>query len=146
MARLTDNADYDAGETSANAPSKRSEAGNYDSYYSRGRRARYVQLNLSDNTSKLRKREYDPAVIRDYYPLPYMQTRYQMPLRRAIKNHWTHFWRSSDYPSSIERNKSSWGAHSLAMNHSKPQASMGSSGAVDDSSLLIPSREIENKT
>ncbi|VEL40802.1 unnamed protein product [Protopolystoma xenopodis] len=35
MAKLADDADYDAGETSANVPSLLSDAGNHDNYYDR---------------------------------------------------------------------------------------------------------------
>ncbi|VEL37884.1 unnamed protein product, partial [Protopolystoma xenopodis] len=38
MAKLTDDADYDAGETFENVPNPMSDAGNYDNHY--GRRLR----------------------------------------------------------------------------------------------------------
>ncbi|VEL10111.1 unnamed protein product [Protopolystoma xenopodis] len=47
MARLTDDADFDAGETSGNVPSPRSDDGNHDNYYDRGFRTSCDQGFLS---------------------------------------------------------------------------------------------------
>ncbi|VEL40087.1 unnamed protein product [Protopolystoma xenopodis] len=38
MVKLTDDADYDAGETSGNVPTPRSDSGSDDAYYSLGTR------------------------------------------------------------------------------------------------------------
>ncbi|VEL32952.1 unnamed protein product [Protopolystoma xenopodis] len=54
-ARLTGDADYDAGKTSENAPSLPSDAGYYRNYCGRGLLARCVQLGRLDNTTKLSK-------------------------------------------------------------------------------------------
>ncbi|VEL14777.1 unnamed protein product [Protopolystoma xenopodis] len=51
MARITDDADYDAGETSGNVPRTRSDFGN-DYAYNR-LRTRCVPLNLPTNMTKL---------------------------------------------------------------------------------------------
>ncbi|VEL34201.1 unnamed protein product [Protopolystoma xenopodis] len=56
MAELTDDADHDAGETSENVPNLRSDAGNYDTYYGRGLRARCVLLSLTNNNTKMQQR------------------------------------------------------------------------------------------
>ncbi|VEL21474.1 unnamed protein product [Protopolystoma xenopodis] len=53
MARLTDDADYGAGERSGNVPSPRSDSGNDNAYYEL--RTRCVSLALSANMTKLRK-------------------------------------------------------------------------------------------
>ncbi|VEL19210.1 unnamed protein product [Protopolystoma xenopodis] len=54
MAKLTDDADYDAGETTGNVPRPRSDSGNDDAY--NGLRTRCVPLSLPSNILKLRKR------------------------------------------------------------------------------------------
>ncbi|VEL37375.1 unnamed protein product [Protopolystoma xenopodis] len=51
MARLTDDADYDAGETSGNVPNLRSDSGNAHAYYVF--RTRCVPLGLPANMTKL---------------------------------------------------------------------------------------------
>ncbi|VEL15628.1 unnamed protein product [Protopolystoma xenopodis] len=56
MAKLTDDADYDAGETFENVPSSLSDAGNHDNYYGRRLRTRCVLLSHPDNKTKLRRR------------------------------------------------------------------------------------------
>ncbi|VEL41172.1 unnamed protein product [Protopolystoma xenopodis] len=56
MARLTNDAVYDAGETSENVPSPRSDARNYDSYYGRGLWTKCFQISLPDNKTKSRQR------------------------------------------------------------------------------------------
>ncbi|VEL16927.1 unnamed protein product [Protopolystoma xenopodis] len=53
MTRLTDDADYDAGEMSGNVPSSRFDPGIYHAYY--GHRTGYVPLGLPANIVKLRK-------------------------------------------------------------------------------------------
>ncbi|VEL19139.1 unnamed protein product [Protopolystoma xenopodis] len=53
MARLTDDADYDAGDTPGNVPRRRSDFGNYHAYNEL--RARCVPLSLPTNITKLRK-------------------------------------------------------------------------------------------
>ncbi|VEL35495.1 unnamed protein product [Protopolystoma xenopodis] len=52
MAKLTDDADYDAGKTSKNVPSPRFDTGNCDNYYGRRLRTRCVLLILPDNKTK----------------------------------------------------------------------------------------------
>ncbi|VEL24299.1 unnamed protein product [Protopolystoma xenopodis] len=52
MARLIDDADYDAGKTSGNVPSPRSDSENAHGYYGLG--ARFVPLGLPANLTKLR--------------------------------------------------------------------------------------------
>ncbi|VEL15649.1 unnamed protein product [Protopolystoma xenopodis] len=56
MATLTDDADYDVGETLDYVPSSPSDAGNYDNYYGKGLRTRCVLLSLPDKKTKLRQR------------------------------------------------------------------------------------------
>ncbi|VEL18842.1 unnamed protein product [Protopolystoma xenopodis] len=53
MARLTDDADYDTGETSENVPRLRSDFGNDHAY--NGLRTRCVPICLPTNMTKLRK-------------------------------------------------------------------------------------------
>ncbi|VEL20363.1 unnamed protein product [Protopolystoma xenopodis] len=62
--RLTEDADYDAGETSKNVPRPRPSAGNYHDYDSRGLGIRYVQLDCFGNTTKLRKQGQTSSVHR----------------------------------------------------------------------------------
>ncbi|VEL37356.1 unnamed protein product [Protopolystoma xenopodis] len=64
MAKLTDDADYDAGETFENVPSRLSDAGNRDSYYGRRRRTRCVLLSHPDNKTKLRQRGQPTSINR----------------------------------------------------------------------------------
>ncbi|VEL33335.1 unnamed protein product [Protopolystoma xenopodis] len=54
MAKLTDDANYDAGETFENVPSSLSVAGNHDNYYGRRLRARCLLPSRPDNKTKLR--------------------------------------------------------------------------------------------
>ncbi|VEL09535.1 unnamed protein product [Protopolystoma xenopodis] len=56
MAKRTDDADYDAGETFENVPSPRSDAGNHDNHYGRRLRTRCVPHSRHDNKTKLRQR------------------------------------------------------------------------------------------
>ncbi|VEL18426.1 unnamed protein product [Protopolystoma xenopodis] len=56
MSKLTDDADYDAGETFENVPSPLSGAGNHDNYYGRRLRTGCVLLSQLDNKSKSRQR------------------------------------------------------------------------------------------
>ncbi|VEL08520.1 unnamed protein product [Protopolystoma xenopodis] len=56
MAELTADADSDAGETSENVPSPRSDGGNYDNYCGRGLRTRCALLSRPYNKTKLRQR------------------------------------------------------------------------------------------
>ncbi|VEL20160.1 unnamed protein product [Protopolystoma xenopodis] len=56
MAKLTDDADYDAGETFENVPSPLANAGTHDNYYGRRLRTRCVLLRSPDNMTKLRQR------------------------------------------------------------------------------------------
>ncbi|VEL18047.1 unnamed protein product [Protopolystoma xenopodis] len=53
MARLPDDADYDAGETSGNVPRTRSYSGNDDAF--NGPRTRCVSLSLPTHMTELRK-------------------------------------------------------------------------------------------
>ncbi|VEL29708.1 unnamed protein product [Protopolystoma xenopodis] len=55
MAKLTDDADYDAGEEFDNVPSPLSDAGNHDNYYGRRLWTRCVLLSPLDNKTKLRQ-------------------------------------------------------------------------------------------
>ncbi|VEL23870.1 unnamed protein product [Protopolystoma xenopodis] len=61
-ARLTDDADYDSGETSGNVPRKRSSSGNLDSH--NGLRTRCVPLSLPANMTKLRKQSQTTSIQR----------------------------------------------------------------------------------
>ncbi|VEL26123.1 unnamed protein product [Protopolystoma xenopodis] len=54
MAKLTDDADYYVGETSANVPIPRFDAGHYDNYYGRGLGNIFVPPNQPDHKTKLR--------------------------------------------------------------------------------------------
>ncbi|VEL26411.1 unnamed protein product [Protopolystoma xenopodis] len=56
MARLTDDADYDAGETSENVSSSLSDAGNQDNYYGRRLRTPCVLHSLPEHKTKLQQR------------------------------------------------------------------------------------------
>ncbi|VEL08494.1 unnamed protein product [Protopolystoma xenopodis] len=56
MAALTDDADYDSGETFRNVPSPRSDVGTRDNYYGRRLRTRCVLHSRHDNKTKLRQR------------------------------------------------------------------------------------------
>ncbi|VEL39635.1 unnamed protein product [Protopolystoma xenopodis] len=56
MAKLTDDADYDAGETFENVPNSLSDAGNHDNYYGRRLRSRCVLLIPPHTKTKLRQR------------------------------------------------------------------------------------------
>ncbi|VEL27375.1 unnamed protein product [Protopolystoma xenopodis] len=56
MAKLTDDADYDAGETLENVPSPLSDTGNHDNYYGRRLRTRCVLQSLPENKTELRQR------------------------------------------------------------------------------------------
>ncbi|VEL34542.1 unnamed protein product [Protopolystoma xenopodis] len=58
----TDDADYDAGETSENVPSPLSDAGNYDNYYDRRLWARFILLSRPDSKTKLRQRSCSSKV------------------------------------------------------------------------------------
>ncbi|VEL13540.1 unnamed protein product [Protopolystoma xenopodis] len=53
MAKLTDDADYDADETFENVPSPLSYVANHDNYYGRRLRTRCVLLSNPDNNTKL---------------------------------------------------------------------------------------------
>ncbi|VEL33823.1 unnamed protein product [Protopolystoma xenopodis] len=53
LAKLTDDADYDAGETSGNVPRLQSDFGNDNAY--NGLWTRCVPLSLPTNMTKLRK-------------------------------------------------------------------------------------------
>ncbi|VEL29089.1 unnamed protein product [Protopolystoma xenopodis] len=64
MARLTDDTDYDAGETFDNVPSSLSEAGTHDNYYGRRLQTRCVLLSRSDNKTKLRQRGQTTSINR----------------------------------------------------------------------------------
>ncbi|VEL22739.1 unnamed protein product [Protopolystoma xenopodis] len=55
MAKVTDDADYDAGETYENVSSPLSDAGNHDNYYGRRLRTRCVILSPTENKTKLRR-------------------------------------------------------------------------------------------
>ncbi|VEL19788.1 unnamed protein product [Protopolystoma xenopodis] len=57
MAKLTDDADYDAGETFENVSSPLSDAGHHDNYYGRLLRTR---RNFGMDSSELRNREREP--------------------------------------------------------------------------------------
>ncbi|VEL41423.1 unnamed protein product [Protopolystoma xenopodis] len=57
MARLADDADYDAGEMSENALSQWFDAWIYDNYYCRGLWTKCVRLGRLDNITKLRKQD-----------------------------------------------------------------------------------------
>ncbi|VEL28622.1 unnamed protein product [Protopolystoma xenopodis] len=54
MAKLTDDADYDAGETFEKVPSPLSHGENHDNYYGRRIRTRCVLLSRPVNKIKLR--------------------------------------------------------------------------------------------
>ncbi|VEL16116.1 unnamed protein product [Protopolystoma xenopodis] len=56
MAKLTDDADYDAGKKFENVSSLLSDAGNHDNYYGRRLRTRCVLHSHPDNKTKLRQR------------------------------------------------------------------------------------------
>ncbi|VEL33004.1 unnamed protein product [Protopolystoma xenopodis] len=56
MGKLTDDADYDAGETFENVPSPLSDVSSHDNYYDRRLLTRCVLLNRLDNQTKLRQR------------------------------------------------------------------------------------------
>ncbi|VEL38807.1 unnamed protein product [Protopolystoma xenopodis] len=56
MAKLTDDANYDAGETFENVPSRLADAGNHDNCYGRRFRSRCVLPSRPDNKAKLRQR------------------------------------------------------------------------------------------
>ncbi|VEL39754.1 unnamed protein product [Protopolystoma xenopodis] len=56
MERLTDAADYDAGETSEKVPSPLSDAGEHDNYYDGRIRTSCVLPSRSDNKTKLQQR------------------------------------------------------------------------------------------
>ncbi|VEL13264.1 unnamed protein product [Protopolystoma xenopodis] len=56
MAKLTDGADYEDGETFENVPSPPSDAGNHDNYYGRRLRTSCVLLSRPDNKTKFRQR------------------------------------------------------------------------------------------
>ncbi|VEL40976.1 unnamed protein product [Protopolystoma xenopodis] len=55
MAALTDDADYDAGDTFENVPSPLSDAGYHDNYYGRRLRTRCVLHSRPDDKTKLRQ-------------------------------------------------------------------------------------------
>ncbi|VEL39880.1 unnamed protein product [Protopolystoma xenopodis] len=61
MAKLTDDADYDAGEIFENVPSPLSNAGNHDNYYGRRLRTRCLPLSPPDNKINI------PEQIRPYF-------------------------------------------------------------------------------
>ncbi|VEL28362.1 unnamed protein product [Protopolystoma xenopodis] len=56
MARLTDYADYDAGETFENVSSPLSDAVNQDNYYGRRLRTRCLLHSLPEHKTKLQQR------------------------------------------------------------------------------------------
>ncbi|VEL32443.1 unnamed protein product [Protopolystoma xenopodis] len=56
IAKLSDDADYDAGETFEKIPSPLSDAGNHDNYHGRRLRTWCVLLSRPDNKTKLRQR------------------------------------------------------------------------------------------
>ncbi|VEL10797.1 unnamed protein product, partial [Protopolystoma xenopodis] len=56
MAKLTDDVDYDAGETFEKVSSPLSDVGNHDNYYGRRLRTRCVLHGLPENKIKLRQR------------------------------------------------------------------------------------------
>ncbi|VEL32660.1 unnamed protein product [Protopolystoma xenopodis] len=62
MARLTEDADYDAGETSGNLSRPRSDFGNDHAY--NGLRTRCVPLSLPTNMAKLRKQSQTTSIQR----------------------------------------------------------------------------------
>ncbi|VEL24068.1 unnamed protein product [Protopolystoma xenopodis] len=62
MAALTDDADYDAGETFENVPSPLSDAGNHDDYYGRRLRTRCVLHSHPDNKPKSRQRSQPTSI------------------------------------------------------------------------------------
>ncbi|VEL25250.1 unnamed protein product [Protopolystoma xenopodis] len=63
MVKLTDAADYDAGETFEDVPSPLSDAGNHDNYYGRRIRTRCVLLSRLDNKIKLRRGQPTSMVL-----------------------------------------------------------------------------------
>ncbi|VEL39679.1 unnamed protein product [Protopolystoma xenopodis] len=63
MAKLTDDADYDAGEHIC-VPSPLSDAGNHDNYYGRRLRTRCVLPSRPDNKTKLRQRGRPTSINR----------------------------------------------------------------------------------
>ncbi|VEL31995.1 unnamed protein product, partial [Protopolystoma xenopodis] len=60
MAKLTDDADYDAGETSGNVARPRYDFGNDHAY--NGLRTRCVPLSLPTNMTKLRKHDQTTSI------------------------------------------------------------------------------------
>ncbi|VEL15274.1 unnamed protein product [Protopolystoma xenopodis] len=64
MAKLTDDADYDAGETFENVSIPLSDAGNHDNYYGRRLRTRCLLHSLHDNKTKLRQRGQPTSINR----------------------------------------------------------------------------------
>ncbi|VEL41164.1 unnamed protein product [Protopolystoma xenopodis] len=64
MAKLTDDADYDAGETFDKVPSSLSDAGNQDNYNGRRLRTSGVLLSRPDNKTKLRQRRQPTSISR----------------------------------------------------------------------------------
>ncbi|VEL42254.1 unnamed protein product [Protopolystoma xenopodis] len=67
MTKLTNDADYDAGETFKNVPTPLSDDGNHDNYYGRRLRARCVLLCRPDNKTKMRQR--DQPTFKNYFCL-----------------------------------------------------------------------------
>ncbi|VEL14751.1 unnamed protein product [Protopolystoma xenopodis] len=63
MAKLTDDADYVAGQTIENVPSPLSVAGTHDNYYGRRFRTRCVILSRPDNKTKLRRRNQPTSIL-----------------------------------------------------------------------------------
>ncbi|VEL08052.1 unnamed protein product [Protopolystoma xenopodis] len=62
MAPLTDDADYNTGETYGHVPSQWCDAGNHE-YYGRGHKTRYVSPGLPDAPTKLRKQDRTNSII-----------------------------------------------------------------------------------
>ncbi|VEL09034.1 unnamed protein product [Protopolystoma xenopodis] len=61
MARLTDDAEYEAGEASGNVPCARSDSGNDHAY--KGLRTKCVPLGLPASMTKLRKQGQTTSII-----------------------------------------------------------------------------------
>ncbi|VEL22687.1 unnamed protein product [Protopolystoma xenopodis] len=85
MARLTDDADYDAGKTSRNVPRTRSYSGNDDAY--NGLLTRCVLLSLPNNMTELRKQGQTTSIcnIVDFIAnmtLLRLQSHYRMRYRK----------------------------------------------------------------
>ncbi|VEL13848.1 unnamed protein product [Protopolystoma xenopodis] len=86
MANRTDDADYDAGETFENVPSRLSDAGNHGNHDGRRLRTRCALLSRPDNKTMLRQRGQPSSINRnETAAIPEATTSWSSYLQERLK-------------------------------------------------------------